>query len=188
MMNRSADEDDCLLLAAGAGDVRALEQFYDRWLGPVTGFHLRRTERSDVAFDLTAETFAAVVMSCSTFDPARGAAASWLFTIAANKLRDSVRRGQVEDAARRRLRHEPIALEDEDLERVEELASRSSEGDVMQHLKDLPAAQRDAVIARVLNERPYTEIAAELRCSSAVVRQRVRRGLLALRTRLQETP
>lgn len=182
----AATDDETLLLAAGRGDADAFTRFYRRWLGPVTGYHLRRTDRPDVAFDLTAETFAAVVVGCASFDPARGPAASWLFTIAAHKLSDSVRRGRVEAAARRRLGHEPIALDDDDLQRVEELAASVGEQSVLSLLTGLPAAQRAAVTARVLEERPYPEIAAELSCSEAVVRQRVRRGLLALRTRLEE--
>jgi DNA-directed RNA polymerase specialized sigma24 family protein len=37
---------------------------------------------------------------------------------------------------------------------------------------------------RVLRERDYPEIARDLQCSEAVVRQRVSRGLRGLRTRL----
>jgi DNA-directed RNA polymerase specialized sigma24 family protein len=115
-MHRVSERDDATLLAAAAGgDERAFEAFYLRHLAAVTGFHLRRTGRREVAFDLTAETFAAVVVSCATFDPARGSATGWLFGIAANKLHDSLRRGHVEATARARLRHEPIALEDDDL-------------------------------------------------------------------------
>src|ERR1019366_4369522 len=39
--------------------------------------------------------------------------------------------------------------------------------------------------ARVLDERDYEEIAAELRCSEAVVRKRVSRALRTLRTGLE---
>jgi DNA-directed RNA polymerase specialized sigma24 family protein len=41
----------------------------------------------EIAFDLTAETFAAVVVACAEYDPQRGSATGWLFGIAANKLR-----------------------------------------------------------------------------------------------------
>lgn len=51
---------------------------------------------------------------------------------------------------------------------------------------DLPAEQRDAVLARVVAERSYTQIAADLEVSEAVVRQRVSRGLGVLRGRLGE--
>ena len=78
---------------------------------------MRRTRARELAFDLTAETFA-VVVSCGRFDPARGPAPAWLFEIAEHKLFDSLRRARVENSARTRLRHEPILLEDADLERV----------------------------------------------------------------------
>jgi DNA-directed RNA polymerase specialized sigma24 family protein len=78
----------------------------------VTGFHLRRTRSPELAFDLTAETFAAVIVSCGRFRPKRGPAAAWLFAIAEHKLADSRRRARVESSARRRLRLEPVALED----------------------------------------------------------------------------
>jgi RNA polymerase sigma-70 factor (ECF subfamily) len=185
-MHRVSERDDATLLAAAAvGDDRAFEAFYRRHLAAVTGFHLRRTGRREVAFDLTAETFAAVVVACPTFDPTRGSATGWLFAIAAHKLRDSLRRGRVEATARERLRHEPIALEDADLERVEELASTVSESRLATLLGDLPSEQRTAILARIVDERAYDDIAGELHCSEAVIRQRVHRGLRRLRSGLE---
>jgi DNA-directed RNA polymerase specialized sigma24 family protein len=69
--------------------------FYRRWLPLVTGFHLRRTRSRELAFDLTAETVAAVVADVPRFDPDRGAPAGWLLEIAEHKLLDSVRRARV---------------------------------------------------------------------------------------------
>jgi RNA polymerase sigma factor (sigma-70 family) len=54
-------------------------------------------------------------------------------------------------------------------------------------LGDLPADQRTALLARIVDERPYDEIASELRCSEAVIRQRVHRGLRRLRSGLEGT-
>jgi RNA polymerase sigma-70 factor, ECF subfamily len=180
------DYDDQLLTTAAGGDREAFAAFYRRWLPPVTRYHLRRTRSRELAFDLTAETFAAVVAGCGRFDPARGPAAAWLFRIAEHKLTDSLRRARVESSARRRLGLEPVAFDDADLERVEELASFGDDAFVDGLLSTLPAEQRDAVRARVLDERSYTEIASELRCSEAVVRQRVHRGLDRMRERLKE--
>jgi len=53
-------------------------------------------------------------------------------------------------------------------------------------LERLPAAEREAVRARILDERSYGEIASRLRCSGAVVRQRVSRGLRALASELED--
>lgn len=186
-MRRERADDGRLLLAASSGDDRAFAEFYRRWLPIVTGYHLRRTHSRELAFDLTAETFAAVVSDLDRFDPCRGSAAGWLFEIAEHKLIDSARRSRVEDSARRRLGHEPVALEDRDLERVDELASLGDTGRLERLLARLPAPQRDAVRARVLDERSYAEIATDMECSEAVVRQRVHRGLSRLRERLRET-
>jgi RNA polymerase sigma-70 factor (ECF subfamily) len=79
-----------------------------------------------------------------------------------------------------------VVLDDEDLVRVEELASLVGEDTVYRLLGELPDGQAAAVRARVLDERSYAEIAATLRCSEAVVRQRVHRGLDRLRQRMAE--
>ena len=44
--------------------------------------------------------------------------------------------------------------------------------------------QRDAVVAHVVNERSYQQLAAELGTSEAVVRKRVSRGLQTMRERM----
>jgi DNA-directed RNA polymerase specialized sigma24 family protein len=51
-------------------------------------------------------------------------------------------------------------------------------------LEVLPADQRSALRARVLDERPYGEIAMAEGASEAAVRQRVSRGLSSLRQRI----
>jgi RNA polymerase sigma-70 factor (ECF subfamily) len=73
-------------------------------------------------------------------------------------------------------------LNDADLERVGALASA---GEVEALAAALPEAERDAVRLRVVEERTYPEIAAEMRCSEMVVRKRVSRGLSRLRRQLE---
>jgi RNA polymerase sigma-70 factor (ECF subfamily) len=110
---------------------------------------------------------------------------AWLFGIARNKLRESLRRDRVADAARRRLGMEPIALDDEALARVEERAG-SGESGLARALEALPEATRSALLARLVEELEYGEIAKRLQCSEQVVRQRVHRGLKTLRANLRE--
>ncbi|MGH2891118.1 MAG: sigma factor [Solirubrobacteraceae bacterium] len=56
-----------------------------------------------MAADLTAEVFAAAFAAAERFRPEVATAAPWLFAIAQNTLASSVRRGRVEEAARRQL-------------------------------------------------------------------------------------
>jgi RNA polymerase sigma factor (sigma-70 family) len=174
-MGQRSDEE--LLAAMSVGRADAFEAFYERHLPHVTGFFLRRLGERELAFDLVAETFAAVVVSSPTFDADRGSGAGWLFGIAANKLRESARRGRVEARAREQLALNPIAVTAEDLERVEELASLTGEAWLGTLLEGLSDEQREAIWSRVVDEDPYEEIARRMQCSEAVVRQRVRRGL-----------
>ena len=50
-------------------------------------------------------------------------------------------------------------------------------------LAELPPEQREALAAHVIDERDYAELASSLQISEAAVRQRVSRGLSALRRR-----
>jgi RNA polymerase sigma-70 factor (ECF subfamily) len=81
---------------------------------------------------------------------------------------------------------EPLAFADADLERVEELINAHVDLTVLREaFAGLPALQREAVIGRVVEERSYGEIAEELSCSELVIRQRVSRGLRALRALIE---
>jgi RNA polymerase sigma factor (sigma-70 family) len=178
-----SDEGD-LLQRIAAGEDDAFSAFYREHLDAVVAFFKRRVGDRELAFDLTAETFAAVVVSAGAYS-GDAPPVAWLFGIARNKLRESLRRDRVADAARRRLGMEPIALDDAALARVEEHAG-SGESDLTRALEALPEATRSALLARLVEEREYGEIAARLECSEQVVRQRVHRGLKTLRANLRE--
>jgi RNA polymerase sigma-70 factor (ECF subfamily) len=173
-------DEDALLLAArtGRSSFAALYRHFER---PVLGFFMRATGQPDLAADLTAETFASALESLGSYDPAKGRADQWLFGIARNVLGKSYRRGRVDVAARERLGMPKLVLDDHAMETISRLTA-SDEATLA--LAKLPPEQRHAIEARVIGERNYTDIASELRCSEAVVRKRVSRGLRALRTRL----
>jgi RNA polymerase sigma factor (sigma-70 family) len=175
------DRDDRELLdGTRAGDGQAFALFYRRRRAVVLAYLGRRTGDPELAADLLAETFAAALVTVldATRELPREPLA-WLMTIARNKLIDSARRGQVERAARRRLALEPLALDDEDLERIERMIGATDVDATLLAL--LPADQLAALRARVLDERDYAQIASELRCSEALVRKRVSRALQTLR-------
>lgn len=173
-------DDDQLLAEVRAGAAGpAFAVFYERYERLVLAYFRRRVASSELAADLSAETFAQALMSRRRYRSQIGAsAAPWLFGIAAHVLSRSVRRGSVEDAARRRLHMEPDAVGDEQLAAIETLGDEAA---AFATLASLPHEQRDAVWARIVDERDYPDIAADLQCSETVVRKRVSRGLAALR-------
>ncbi len=173
------------LLAATRADADAFAAFYDRYERLVVGYFARRTGNPEVAADLTAEVFAAALGAAHRYRDEAPTAAGWLFWIAHNTLAKSLRRGRVEAHARQRLGiREPIEFASDELERVESAAS--TDGWVTELLERLPPLQRDAVRARIVDERSYPDIAGELKTSELVVRQRVSRGLSTLRAEMEE--
>ena len=171
------------LLALSHQDADAFGVLYDRFEREVLAFFVRATGRADLAADLTAEVFAAALSSAAGFRAELGSARAWLFGIARHELADAWQRGRVEDRARRRLGMEPLALSDMALERIEELGGGEQ---ALALLGELPEDQRRAISGRVLEQRDYAELAAELSCSPSVVRQRVSRGLRSIRDRLEQ--
>jgi RNA polymerase sigma factor (sigma-70 family) len=185
-----ADDDprgDDELLRSARADPDAFAVFYRRHAHALLGYFYRRTGDAELAADLTAETFAAALDGAHRFRPERGPAVAWLYGIARRLLGHALRRGVVEDRARRRLGMSPLTLTDEGLERVEAIAAADATAHALQVAFDaLPADQRSAIQARVLDGRDYEEIARGAHTSASVIRQRVSRGLAGLRAQIKE--
>jgi RNA polymerase sigma factor (sigma-70 family) len=178
-VDRLSDQE---LLVLARDTPRAFGAFYRRHVHAVHGYFRRRVFDVETAFDLTAETFAAALRAVPRYEPRPEPARAWLFGIARNTLLEALRRGQVEDRARRALAMEPIALDEDDVATLELLA----ETPALEAIEELPDEHREAVIARHVDGESYAAIAQRLSCSESVVRQRVSRGLRALRGRLEE--
>jgi RNA polymerase sigma factor (sigma-70 family) len=180
-MSSGEERPDTELLLAARTSSEPFGVFYERHVNSVLAFFRRRVSGPEEAFDLTAETFAAALASVPRFEPGPEPPQAWLFAIARNKLSEALRSSRVQDAARRALAMEPIELDDEALEILETTA----QGTALELLETLGPEQRDAIKAHHLEERGYTEIAAELQCSESVIRKRVSRGLTALQAQLR---
>ena len=180
-MSSGDERPDTELLLAARTSSEPFGVFYERHVNSVLAFFRRRVSGPEEAFDLTAETFAAALASVPRFEPGPEPPQAWLFAIARNKLSEALRSNRVQDAARRALAMEPIQLDDEALEILETTA----QGTTLELLETLGPEQRDAIKAHHLEERGYTEIAAELHCSESVIRKRVSRGLTALQVQLR---
>jgi len=177
-MTPSDDE----LLEATRREPAAFGTFYARHERAVFRYLYRRTGNAEIAADLCAETFAAALLSSWRFRPGPQPAVAWLFGIARNVLGRSLERGRVERRARRRLGMPRLELDDGTVALLERLHAGQRLGDALSHL---PEHERAAVLAHVVDERTYPEIAADLQVSEAVVRKRVSRGLARMKEHVQ---
>ncbi len=172
---------DAELLRAARTDAQPFRELYDRYAERMHGYFIRRTRERDVAYDLTAETFAQAWAARERFsDEAGGSAGPWLFAIAGHVLAQSVRRRRLErDASERfgvlsRLDREPSTTVPADswLDGLDEA------------FDDLPEGLQEALRLRVIDDLGYGDVAAELGTTEGAARVRVARALARLRARV----
>ena len=170
------------LLASTRREPSAFGVFYERHERAVFRYHRRRTQDTELAADLCAETFAAALLASRRYRPGPQPAVAWLFGIAHNVLGRSLERGRVDNRARRRLGMPRLEIDDGTMATLDRLHAGQRLGDALAHL---PEHERAAVLARVVDEREYARIAADLQVSEAVVRKRVSRGLARMKEHVQ---
>jgi RNA polymerase sigma factor (sigma-70 family) len=182
------DEDmqtDAELIRAARTDPVAFGELYRRH-APAVDSYLRSRVETGAASELVAETFAQAALSIRRFrDQKDGTALPWLYGIAGNLLRTYHERRRVERRARERLgmplRSYELDLDDA-VERVDAARLRHELGVA---LRDLPESQQRALEQRVVNDRPFSEVAAALGCSEVAARIRVSRALGTLSRRMK---
>ena len=168
---------DAELLRRSRRSAAAFRALYDRHVGRLHAFLIRRTGESNAAFELTAETFAQAWLSRDRFVDRGEGAAPWLFGIARNVLAGSIRERSLQAGARRKV----------GLDSASDIAAPRAEwlmgfdDDLAAALADLPDGQRRAVEMHVLDDTDYVDVARSLAISPGAARVRVHRGLAALR-------
>src|SRR6202042_1624272 len=142
-----AADDAELLRAHGAGDPHAFGRLYDRYEPGLFRFirRLLGAAYADAAEDLHQETWIAVSKSATDFDPSRGSAAAWLFTIARRKVFDHFRRQKVavlagaqDDAA--------MMVADPGQSPLDQVQSRELAEEIVAAVAALPLEQRSVFI------------------------------------------
>jgi RNA polymerase sigma-70 factor (ECF subfamily) len=165
------------------GDAAAFGAFYARHAEWVLGYLRRRSPDAELAADLAAEVFAAALAGRRRYRSSSESANSWLLAIASNKLNSALRSGYAERRARTRLDMRPIEVTGDDIARIDALGDSVT---VRALLEQLPEDQRAAIVAHVVDDRGYDEIAVGEGVTEAVVRKRVSRGLAGMRRRWED--
>jgi RNA polymerase sigma-70 factor (ECF subfamily) len=132
--------------------------------------YLRRLDRSE-AEDLFQEMALKALRSYRGLERATNLR-SWLFAVATSVARDAARRSA------RRPHRVP-------LEQAAAIAAESGSGYSIEPLvAPLTPREREAIVARYIDDLPYVEIARRLGCSQVAARARVSAGIRRLRKAL----
>ncbi|NMO52487.1 ECF RNA polymerase sigma factor SigK [Actinoplanes sp. TBRC 11911] len=173
-----ADPADLLRAVAG-GDERAFERLYDLVAPRVYGLIRRVLRDPSQAEEVAQEALVDVWRMASRFDPARGSATAWIFTIAHRRVVDRVR---AEQAATDRASRIGTLVADTPYDVVDdEVSGRLERRQVRRCLDDLTELQRQAVVLAYYQGHTYPQVAELLNAPLATIKTRMRDGLIRLR-------
>jgi RNA polymerase sigma-70 factor (ECF subfamily) len=155
------------------------ERLYAEHAEPLLAFLVYRTGDRTLAEDLLEDTFERVLRTRRPFDRRKASEKTWLYTIALNLLRDSVRRRRVEARTLERVAvGELPSREDQNLETIERRDT------LQQALGTLSHEERETVALRYGSDLTVAEIAKLTHEKSTTIDGRLYRGLRKLRDEL----
>lgn len=172
-------EPDALLRAVARGDEAAFARLYDLVAGRVFGLAKRILRDPAQAEEVTQEVLVEVWRTATRFDPSRGSATSWIFTIAHRRAVDRVRSEQASADRTQRLAAQSATTPYDNV--VEAATSRIEQQQVRRCLKSLTDLQREALTLAYYGGYTYREVAQLLGAALPTVKTRMRDGLIRLR-------
>jgi RNA polymerase sigma-70 factor, ECF subfamily len=178
--------DDELMRLVAAADSDALTLLFKRYAGAVYSVAYRMLNDRESAEELLNEAFVRVWRQAPSFDSRRGKFSTWLMSVTRNLAIDELRSRRA-----RPQRSDPLTPDDPELDPADERVD--VEGDVWQAerrrlirqaLRELPAAQRQALELAYFEGLTQSEISTRLGDPLGTTKTRIRLGLQKLRDML----
>jgi RNA polymerase sigma-70 factor (ECF subfamily) len=167
-----------LIQRVQAGDASAIGELYTRFGRPLYSLAYQVVRDATSAEDIVQEVFLALWRDASRFDPSKGSAAGWLFSLARHKAIDLLRR---ETTARSRSVDVDLTLEPAGDDVEGETWWRIRRERVLAAMADLTDTQREAVELAFFAGLTHVEVADRLAIPLGTAKTRIRSGLLRLR-------
>jgi RNA polymerase sigma-70 factor (ECF subfamily) len=184
-VSESASEFDyeATLAACAAGDRHALHRLYQQEGARLLGVTLRLVRDRAMAEDIVHDACLRIWTRAASFDPARGSARGWIYSVtrnmALNALRDTAREITVDD--------EVSAAADArvSMEAWRSMADafdwRDHTGRIQFCLEQLDPARRNCIFHAYVDGYSHSEIAHKLGAPLGTVKAWIKRSLAALR-------
>ncbi len=174
-----ADAD--LLQRYRQGDEKAFEEIVNRYKNPLYAFLRRFVNRQDIVEDVFQETFLQLYSSRDSFD-ARRPLRPWLFTIAANKAKDALRKlqrqssmsmGTMADAGELSLDEMVNILTSYETTPEAEISKEETARRVRQIISEMPENLRGILILAYFEQFSYKHMAEILSIPIGTVKSRL---------------
>lgn len=173
-------EERAILERCLSGDHTAFEYLVKENEGRVFGLLYSLTGNAEEARDLTQDTFIRIYRRLHLYDPQKSFR-GWLFTIARNIYRDSVRRRKKTLSLEQLWEDGPFTPQDPEADVERSAIEKERCGLVWEALHRLNLEQREILILKDISDMSYAEIAGILNVPEGTVASRVFYARQALR-------
>jgi RNA polymerase sigma-70 factor (ECF subfamily) len=162
-----------------AGDLKALEELYDRHTPMLYGVVLRIVGRVHDAEEVLQDAWLQAWRRADTWEPERGTVAAWLLTLARSRAIDRIR------SVASRLRAETAAPPPDAAGAGDEPAAGAARSELREHvsaaLATLTPPQREVLVLAYFGGFSQTEIAERVGAPLGTVKSWTKQGLMRLR-------
>jgi len=171
------EDETALVDRLQSGDPEAIDEVVDVFSKPLYAFILRLVGDSVTAEDIFQETWIRVIRHIGGFRR-QAKFSTWLFQIALNQSRSSMRRSSSREYVA--LEDAPELSQDPDVDAESILRAEK----VRKIVDSLPPKMREVVVLRFYNEKSEQEIAEIIDCPLGTVKSRLHRAMIFLKEKM----
>jgi RNA polymerase sigma-70 factor (ECF subfamily) len=178
------DADRAALGRIADGELRALDELYERYKTMAYSIAYRITNDATLAEDVVQDAFLGAWRNAARYVEGRGSVKTWLLSIVHHRAIDAVRRRRPTSEFPDREEMSPVALQLPDV--WAEVSLRLDADTVRAALAILSDVQREAIELAYFGGLTQLEVAERTATPLGTVKSRMRLGLLAMRRVLLE--
>ncbi|MCU4674282.1 sigma-70 family RNA polymerase sigma factor [Catenovulum sp. 2E275] len=188
-MSKSETANWALLLQKIAQDQdrKAFTLLFNHFAPRLKSFGISVLKQESLAMEMVQETMLNVWTKAHLFNPNKGAASTWIYTIARNIRYDILRK--ISQKKEDNLADElwPVLVEDNDFTNgFTELENLLLQGQLQRFYQYIPAAQLEVILLIYLDDKSHQEVSDLLGIPLGTVKSRVRLGLAKLQQAMEE--
>jgi RNA polymerase sigma-70 factor (ECF subfamily) len=171
------------LVAVGRGrDREAFAQLFSHFAPRIKSYMMQRGVPDGRAEDLAQETMLTVWRKAGLFDPAKAAAATWIFTIARNLRIDQIRRERHPEVS-----DDALAAMADDAPLADSVVAAAADGKRLHEaIAALSPEQAEVIRLSFFDDLAHSAIAQRLRLPLGTVKSRLRLAMVKIRNVLNE--
>jgi RNA polymerase sigma-70 factor (ECF subfamily) len=182
-----AVDDDALLARIAQRNQRALSQLYDRYARIVYGLAFKSLHSVEESEEVVLDVFAQIWRIADRFDPQKGRADTWIFTLTRSRILDRLRKVKRSGAATTfSMDATELQPPAPNVDLLEDSIIRERRSQVQGALRGLPPEQRQVIELAYFQGLSQSEIAAQTGLALGTVKTRIRLGLRKLQFALDD--